>query len=101
MGGGATDGISEKANKHLLQLAAGDQEKPWGTKKGLSYHSNKQLQGNVVDLGIRWIRQANVRPNGGEDMCAQICLYPVSGHSVMQVRSSPVGWKGLGLEISL
>ena len=34
-------------------------------------------------------------------MCAQICLYPVSGHSVMQVRSSPVGWKGLGLEISL
>lgn len=56
MGGGATDGISEQTNKHLLQLAAGDQGEAMGNQKGLSYHSNKQLQGNVVDLGIRWIR---------------------------------------------
>ena len=45
--------------------------------------------------------QANVRPNGGEDMCAQICLYTVSSHSIMPVRSSPERWKGLSSEISL
>ena len=45
--------------------------------------------------------QANVRPNGGGDMCAQICLYTVSSHSIMPVRSSPERWKGLSSEISL